>query len=189
MFVGDSYSAGTGITDLSERWSSIVSHDAGWIESNLAIGGSGYVSRGPAECGRAQCGDYRKVVEKAATTARPSIIVVSGGRNDAEHVSDAVDGVPLFFRTLRQLFPGVPVYVISPIWDDDPPPGNLLKLRTIVKKAAASSRTTYVDIGDPLAGKPNFISEDGIHPNRNGYAAIASAVEAGLIRAGLTFPM
>ena len=43
-FIGDSYSAGMGATLMENRWTSVLSRDQGWTESNFARGGTGYVT-------------------------------------------------------------------------------------------------------------------------------------------------
>ena len=44
---------------------------------------------------------------------------------------------------------------------------------------------TYLDIGNPLAGRPDLMQGGDVHPTAAGQVVVASAVEAGLARARL----
>ena len=43
-FYGDSYTLGTGVSDLSLRWSTQISLDRGWREFNPSVNGLGFVN-------------------------------------------------------------------------------------------------------------------------------------------------
>ncbi|GAA5193127.1 hypothetical protein GCM10023346_17000 [Arthrobacter gyeryongensis] len=49
-----------------------------------------------------------------------------------------------------------------------------------MKAAAAANGATYLDIGQPLWGHPEFLAADGIHPDDAGHAAIYAAVKQGV---------
>jgi acyl-CoA thioesterase-1 len=188
MFIGDSYAVGAGVENLSGRWTTIVSRDAGWLEDNVAMGGTGYVSTaGKSGCGLDYCASYEGVLNEVAGTVRPDIVVISGGRNDLNKLANFRERTNHFFSSLRESFPHSALYVISPIWDDDPPPPELNQVQRDIRDAAEAVGAVYLDIGEPLEGRPSYISEDGIHPNKDGYAAIAGAVETCLRRSGVDF--
>ena len=89
------------------------------------------------------------------------------------------------FKQLRQDFPGTPIYVTSPIWDNRTPPNGLREVRREVRTAAKSVGVPYLDIGDPLRGHANRISRDGVHPNVAGHHEIARRVQSALARIGI----
>lgn len=185
VFIGDSYTAGAG----SEQggFVPIVARGRDWQSVNLGRGGTGFVTKpdqAPAEaqaaCGRDYCESYLEMIP-AAVAAAPDVVVVSGGRNDT--VADpavAASAAELFFATLRTSLPEATIVVVSPLWDSDEPPRELGLLATAVRRSALSVGADYLDIGQPLAGRPEYMSDDGVHPDDAGYAAIATVISSAL---------
>ena len=52
--------------------------------------------------------------------------------------------------------------------------------------AASAAGAKYVDLGQPLAGREDFVIEDGVHPADAGYAAIAAAFTQAWDASGLS---
>lgn len=53
----------------------------------------------------------------------------------------------------------------------------LLELIEITKRVAENKKVGFIDLNTPLTGKGNlFTEEDGVHPNKDGYLAIAELV-------------
>ena len=183
-FIGDSYSAGTGATGFNTRFTTLVSAYEGWSSNNFAYGGTGYLravtKNGAVGCGVNVCPRYGDVISKVARY-NPTIVVVSGGRNDVlEDMPDVTVAISEFYRDLRRELPKATIYSTSPIWDDRPPPAQLKQIQAAVRTAVESVGGTYIDIGEPLQGKPKLVAKDGVHPNNLGHAAIAHAVEVAL---------
>ena len=169
VFLGDSYTVGAGSTE--EPWPLAVSTAFGWTAQNLAAGGTGYVqTASTAGCGRDHCGNYLEESQKI--TGSPSVIIVSGGRNDPGDDVSAAAGE--LFSSLRSRFPGASIVAFSPWWDAGTPPASLASKAAGIQKAAEAAGVTYVDTGQPFAGHPEWISEDGVHPNADGYRALTS---------------
>lgn len=178
LFIGDSYTDGAGATDDTSRWTTLVSVELGWAEVNYGFGGTGYATALVGEvCTRDECPAYPGAVELAAGEM-PDVIVVSGGRNDSADMVAFQAGVDATFEALAATFPGVPVVVTSPLWDDDPAPDDLAQKAEIVEAAAASAGATYLDLGQPLFGHAEYVIDDGIHPDDDGHAAIAETFVA-----------
>lgn len=183
-FIGDSYSAGTGATGFNTRFTTLVSAYEGWSSNSFAYGGTGYLravtKNGAVGCGVDICPRYGDVISRVARY-NPTIVVVSGGRNDVtENMPEVATAIEEFYRDLRRKLPKAIIYSTSPIWDDRTPPAQLKQIQAEVRTAVESVDGTYIDIGEPLRGKPDLVAKDGVHPNNAGHAAIAHAVEVAL---------
>lgn len=173
LFIGDSYTQGAGV---DAPWPRLVAEDLGWLEANKGLGGTGYVATaGPSGCGRSLCSAYPEVI--LGTGITPSLIIVSGGRNDPLAGFDA--GVEATFAALGHRFPDVPVVVTSPLGDDDVA-ADLDDKAAVVQRAAEAYGARYLDLGQPFAGRPELILSDGVHPNDAGHRVLADAVVAAL---------
>lgn len=174
VFIGDSYIQGRGAGSPISRWTTVLSGEKGWSETNLGIGGTGYV---------AAAGDrtpYSESIQKAVA-ANPLTVIVSGGRNDVTiPMTSVVPAIDKFYDDLRAALPGAKIIALSPLWDSTEPPANLQTIASTVEAAASRVNAHYVDLGQPLQGHPEMITSDGVHPNDAGYAAIAQAVSAKL---------
>lgn len=169
-FIGDSYSVGVG--GDGTKWTSLVSAHEGWQEKNFAVGGTGYtVTHG---CGQKTCLTYAQMVPQVVEV-KPSIVIVSGGRNDPADFDPAV--VSKTFQTIRAALPQAQIVATSPLWGATKPPASLGVLAQTVQKAVTSVGGRYVDLGQPLYGHPEWMTSDNVHPKAAGYRAIAEAFE------------
>ena len=183
VFLGDSYTQAGGLPE-QQRWVTLASKELGWWPVNLGRGGTGYlgpVSGGNARnaCGMDYCPSYAEMIA-AAAAENPAIVVVSGGRNERHRWTDPewANGVFGFYRQLRAAVPDADIYATSPMWDDDPAPGEMVFARAIVRVAVEDIGGVYVDLGEPLTGRPELVAADGVHPNADGHQAIAVAFTA-----------
>lgn len=182
-FVGDSYTAGAG-SSPGQRWTTQLASSMGWTEENFGRGGTGYLATAGKEgCGLDVCPNYHQMLADAVK-AKPSIVVVAGGRNDHHYELAAIDeAVRGFYADLRSALPKATILVINPLWDSTDAPSELAEIAAIVKVEAAKVGAKYVDIGQPLSGKQDLIGPDEVHPNNSGYTAIAAAVKAKIVAA------
>lgn len=183
VFIGDSYTAGAGASDSSvTAFAPLVAKEQHWSLVNLGRGGTGYVkeitdSSAASACGESVCQRYAEMVQQAVE-ANPDIVVVSGGRNDSAVPADAAaQAVRAFYKSLREALPDAKIYAIEPIWDSTDAPESVSALGPVVAEAVRSVDGDYLPIGAPLADQPNLISADGVHPNDDGHAAIAAAID------------
>jgi acyl-CoA thioesterase I len=190
LFLGDSYSAGAGASTRAMRWTTLVAKSQHWLEDNRAFGGTGYVTalsgaEAQRGCGQPSCPSYEQAIPRGSS-AKPVLIVVSGGRNDLSSLGpDYAAAVARFFADLHAAFPDAGIAATSPRWDDGPAPATLADAGQAVLEGVESVGGSYLDIGQPLAGHPDLVASDGVHPNDAGHAAIAQAVEAAMTAAGV----
>lgn len=183
-FVGDSYSAGAGASAPDKRWTTLVSSQQGWVESNLARGGTGYLNTaGKDGCGLDYCPNYLEMIPDVVA-AKPDIVVVSGGRNDRWKTdAEFAKAASSLFGELRAQLPDAKLLVTTPVWDDDKAPAEMVRIKSVVVANATQYGATILDIGEPLSGRPDAVAADGGHPNDLGYSLIADAVNVALTAA------
>jgi lysophospholipase L1-like esterase len=183
-FIGDSYTFGTGAQNRLNRWSTQVSASLGWTEENFGKGGTGYVSVSQ-QC-NGPCTNYAGSI-KEAKAVKPALVIVAGIRNDASLPADVLDpAIADFYTALRAALPDAKIIAISPIWNAVKPPERVNTIGLEIKAAVESVQGSYLDIGQPLTGHPDFFDVDGVHPNDAGYAALTTAIQASLKESGLS---
>jgi polysaccharide biosynthesis transport protein len=170
-FIGDSLVAGTGGAGV--RWTSLLSDSMGWEEINLGLGGTGYVkSSGQNGCGQDYCAPF-SLVATSAIDRSPDVVIISGGINDAG--SNVTQAATSLFRALRTALPKAQIIALSPPGRVDGYPTELATIRDQIKAAAASTGVTFIDIGNPLQGRPDLFS-DATNPNTAGYKVLADTI-------------
>ena len=169
-FLGDSYTLGTGAKTPADRWSTKAARQLGWREVNFGVGSTGYTKTTAAE------GQPYVLRVPAVAAEHPSIVVVAGGRNDV-FGSPAVDSkdVTALFTALRAALPAARIYAESPVWDSSTPPAVLATLAADVQANVGRVHGTYLNVGQPLAGKPADIISDHVDPDHAGHVLLAAA--------------
>lgn len=172
-FLGDSYTVGFGSSVEERRWTSLVAQQEGWVERNFGEGGSGYIQ--PGWNGTSYLGRVEQVVKAA-----PDIVVVAGGQNDVVSNGDVPAAVRATLLLLREGLPHATIYVLGPTWPDPNPPQRLLEIQDAAKKAAREVHGRFIPALDVMAGRPDLLALDHIHPNDAGHLAIARRVIAAI---------
>lgn len=168
--IGDSIAFGKGVL-RDEAWPALIATQHGWTLTNLAVSGSGFVKSG-------WNGDtYRQQVD-TALGLHPDYILIAATRNDRtedpELVTSSADEL---LGELRDTFPRARIIGITTVWGADQPPATVAVVDEIVKKAVTDVGGTFLDIGYPLAGHPELVQADGIHPNAAGERIVAKTIE------------
>lgn len=108
------------------------------------------------------------------------MITVAYGTNDYRHATkaDFEREMPAFFRMLSQMYPGRPVYVITPIWRHVITPewqiGTLDQVRQAIRKEAEQYPDFHVIDGAKLVPHFGEFYYDGtLHPNDLGHSLYA----------------
>lgn len=168
IFLGGADTAGASLAmdQVQDRWPTLVSRHFGWREVNAGCSGSGYTQTGQS------CTTYRERVDRMLEED-PEVIVVSGGISDLGSTRGEIEAaVQATFRTLADTFPDARIYAIGAVGSAPLDTLSVAELNQIVADQSAKVGAVYVDLGDPLAGRPDLLSVDG-HPNAQGHAVIA----------------
>jgi hypothetical protein len=151
VFVGDSYTAGTGATDASTTFPQLVAGRMGWEAVNLGRGGTSYLATSDeAGCGLDYCPNYLEMIP-AVVDAAPDIVVVSGGRNDQMSTEVAAQ-IDRFYTELRAALPDAVIYATSPLGDDDPAPRSLVSMGAAVDAAVTNVGITASGASTSISG-------------------------------------
>jgi lysophospholipase L1-like esterase len=180
-FYGDSYTRGTGATDPSRRWSTLVCEKRGWAEVNPSVDGLGFVNNRELLDG--------DLVENIVAE-QPDIVIVTMGLNDnfsmpgrASAIEEAITGD---LEAFADELPDARIIVVEPFWYTDERPRSVDTIIGWVRGSAAAIDAEYISGASRwLEGHPEWMAADGIHPNNDGYAEIASRMDTALTDLGL----
>jgi lysophospholipase L1-like esterase len=176
-FYGDSYTLGIGASSITRRWSTIVCAERGWREFNPSVNGLGFVRN------RRNFGDGD--LPSQIIASNPDIVFVTMGLNDNFGFATDADRIRVQISTdleyLRLALPIARFIVVEPFWYTDDRPDSLSIITGWVKAAAEFIDADYV-VGAShwLEHHPEWMAEDGLHPNDDGYAHLAREMDAAL---------
>ena len=181
-FYGDSYTLGTGATSPEKRWSTIVSEQRNWNEFNPSVNGLGFVTN------RSGSGDGDLV--SLIIDEKPEIVFVTMGLNDNfafdYAAADIRSQIPDDLDRLKAGLPDARFIVVEPFWYTDDRPESVDIIIRWVEDAAADIDADYIAGASRwIDGHPEWMADDGIHPNDAGYAAMAERMNDELARLGL----
>jgi len=181
-FYGDSYTLGTGASEQTNRWSTIICEERDWQEFNPSVNGLGFVNN------RGSYGDGDEPSEIIA--ADPDILFITMGLNDNFSYDRAADQIESQitddFTRLHDALPDARIIVVEPFWYTDERPKSVGVIIGWVKDAAAEIGADYIPGASHwIEGHPEWMAADGLHPNDEGYAAMAERMDAELTKLGL----
>jgi lysophospholipase L1-like esterase len=181
-FYGDSYTLGTGASDQSLRWSTVVSEERGWREFNPSVNGLGFVNN------RSAFGEGD--LPSAVIAQDPDIVFVTMGLNDNFSYAFAADRIrdqiSVDLGRLAGELPDARLIVVEPFWYTDVRPESVDVIIGWVRDAAAEVGAEYVPGASRwIEGRPEWMAADGLHPNDAGYAEMARRMESELSALGL----
>ena len=179
-FYGDSYTLGTGASEPANRWSSVICAARGWTEYNPSVNGLGFVNN------RGRGGDLPALVVAQA----PDIVFVTMGLNDNFSYGVAGsrirDQIEADFQYLTTALPDARFVVVEPFWYTDDRPDSVEVIISWVHDAAARFGADWVGGASHwIEGHPEWMADDGLHPNDAGYAEMARRMDAELASLGL----
>ncbi len=178
-FYGDSYTLGTGASDPSKRWSTIICAERGWNEFNPSVNGLGFVNN------RGTRDEPGEVI-----ASRPDIVFITMGLNDnfsydfaAQQIHTQIDAD---FARLRAALPEARFIVVEPFWYTDARPKSLAVISGWVRDAASGINADYIPGASHwIEHHIEWMASDGLHPNDLGYAHMAVEMDAALKKLGL----
>jgi len=181
-FYGDSYTLGTGASDQSHRWSTVISDERGWVEFNPSVNGLGFINNRTA-FGE---GDLPSLVIESD----PDIVFVTMGLNDNFSYGFAADSIhqqiSLDLNRIQNELPDARIIVVEPFWYTDVRPESLDVIIGWVEDAAAEIDADYIPGASHwIEGHPEWMASDGLHPNDDGYAEMTRRMDAELAKLGL----
>ncbi len=197
LFIGDSYTGGTGADRSDGGFAWTVASKMGWKPAIDGEGGTGYVSRGPQTLDR-----RRPVGERIADDTEQfdfDYVIIAAGLNDSSRGYSArkIEAeAAAAFRAVHEAEPQARLIVIGPFW---PGGGWVFKsaqeVSASVKKAALADGALYLDPfgerwltgrkGDNNGNAERYISNDGIQPNQQGHDYLATRIVNDLVVAGI----
>ncbi|MBF8189983.1 SGNH/GDSL hydrolase family protein [Nonomuraea sp. K274] len=178
MFLGDSYTVGSGPV---RSWQTYASETARLMGSQPIIagaGGTGYVNEG--RVGRT----FRRSFEvQLAWRPAPDLLVISGGHNDRRWSTRRVrQAATTLLREVRGHWPATRIVMVGPIWLNGAPPKGY-RVRDVLAEVAGAAGVRFLD---PLrrrwvTGEPSeVLLPDGVHPTLAGHERLAAWLAAEL---------
>ncbi len=167
--IGDSIMDGHGVTP-SRAWPQLIGQATDWQLTDLASDGSGFATVGDD-------GDtfYDQAAE--AVALNPDIVILAASSNDLDEDPDTVaQATSATFDYLHEALPHTRIIALNAFWGADTPPNSLGELDTAVENAAEATGAHYLDIGQPLAGHPELMQFDEVHPTAKGLLVLAAAI-------------
>jgi acyl-CoA thioesterase-1 len=187
LFVGDSYTAGSGGAGRSLSFACQTAREMNWTCANDGIAGTGYVQTAGSLGAK---GPYYSRVQKPRKGRQPEVVVITGGRNDFPFgLVDRMHAARSTLDRVRSSYPDATIVVVGPFWVDDHPKE---ALRRFNDGLGAEARKRGMVFLDPIrgrwltdAGKPRWIARDGVHPTVAGHTRLAEQLVQALKRAGV----
>ena len=182
-FYGDSYTLGTGATTADLRWSTIICDQRGWSEFNPSVNGLGFINN------RSIFGEGDEPSQ--IIDDNPDIVFVTMGLNDNfSFDTRAVEIEAQITDDLMRLDDALPearFIVVEPFWYTDERPRSVEVINGWVKDAAADIDADYISGASRwIENHPEWMARDGLHPNDDGYAAIAGRMNTELAKLDLS---
>ncbi|KQR25079.1 SGNH/GDSL hydrolase family protein [Microbacterium sp. Leaf151] len=172
--LGDSVMSGFGLP-ARDAWPRLLAQRTHLSLVNLACPGMGFVVEG--DCGTPYAG-----LVPAVAALQPDLVIVQSSSNDFWQDPDEIR-----FETadtverLHEAAPDALIVALSTIWNDDPEvPDDTAVTSDALRDAVEAVGGTYIDIGQPLVGHPEWLQSDDVHPTAGGQRAIEAAVSSAL---------
>ncbi|MCF6472511.1 SGNH/GDSL hydrolase family protein [Nonomuraea sp. MG754425] len=168
MFVGDSFTVGSGPVP---RWQTYASQAARLMGGQPIIAGAG--GTGFCNEGRAGRTFQRSFEEELAWRPPPDLLVISGGHNDRRWSAELVrQAAASLLSEVRTQWPQTRTVMVGPIWLGEPP-RKAYGVRDAVAEAARAGKVTFLD---PLrrSWPREAVLPDGVHPTLAGHGNLAA---------------
>lgn len=187
--IGDSITAGSGVSVTANRYSTLFANAIGHIEDNIGISGT-VLQNTDNLANNMQDRFIADVLRRYV-----KLIVINGGLNDLRYnganftVAKYQASLTAMVTEALKYYSGEQIIICSPpmmnpsFFNTNPPynAGSTLKqqqYRDAAKAVALSKKCKFVDVYQYMVdnGGTSLVSNDGIHPNDNGHIAIKNAL-------------
>jgi acyl-CoA thioesterase-1 len=167
--IGDSIMDGHGLSE-AQSWPSLLAASQGWDLTDLASDGTGYKAVGVEN-------DTFQAQADKAVALDPDIVIVAGSSNDLGQDTAAVQQAEAkVVQTISTKLPTARIVAVNTFWGDTAPPAQLADFDAVIEQAVTGSSGTYLDVGQPLAGRADLMQSDDVHPTAAGQQLLASSI-------------
>jgi lysophospholipase L1-like esterase len=189
LFIGDSYTAGSGLAEMS--YGCMAAVRMGWLCDLSAVTGTGYISGGPAnrfivDQYLGPSTSFAERVPNLAEKYQPDVVILDGGRNDLfAPRNDVFEAMSAAIDEVRRAWPRAAIVFVRPRFlakpDDDLGFDDDIFAR--LQARHAGDGMVVVDPISQFAGidTSGMLRADGIHPNQRGEQALSSALVDSLL--------
>jgi lysophospholipase L1-like esterase len=189
LFIGDSYTAGRGPRELSP--SCLAASRLGWLCHLSAVPGTGYVSGGPSnrftvDEYRGESTSFSERIPSLANQFDPDIVVLDGGRNDQfPPRANVLAAMVATIADARRAWPEAEIVFERPRFLSRPN-DDLGFDESFTNRLLRDPAARGVSVIDPIQAfggrdTSRLLSDDGIHPNRQGELDLAAEITASLV--------
>lgn len=194
LFVGDSFTAGTGASTAAGAWSCLAASALDWVCNRDAQGGTGFVADG-----RANTATFAPLPDRLTRTAERNladVVVVDAGRNDMAYpAAEVVPVMAEYVAAVRSQWPDAALVLVVPAYlgqTADPADTWRPEVTATMRELAVRHDALVVDpvaeqwfTGQDVGG---LLDADGVHPDDDGHALLADRFVAAVEAAGLADP-
>jgi lysophospholipase L1-like esterase len=183
LFIGDSYTAGNSTAELSYACRAALR--MGWLCALSAVGGTGYISGGPANRWEdPYIGKSLSFIERIPHLSAqydPDLVVLDGGRNDDfAPRTYAFDETVSTLGEIHRAWPRAQIVFIRPRLLADPRDDLRMTddFMTRLRAQPEAKGVIFIDPISALAGTDTsgLLAPDKIHPNNKGDQLILAAL-------------
>jgi lysophospholipase L1-like esterase len=189
LFIGDSYTAGNGLAEMS--YGCMAAVRMGWLCDLSAVPGTGYISGGQAnrfivDPYTGPSTSFAERIPNLAEKYQPDAVILDGGRNDLFAPRDDVfKAMSAAIHEVRRAWPRAAIVLVRPRLlarpGDDLGFGD--KFFDRLQAQHAADGMVVVDPISWLAGidTSRMLRADGTHPNQPGEQVLSSALVDSLL--------
>lgn len=187
LFIGDSYTAGSGLPEMS--YACMAAVRMGWLCNLSAVPGTGYISGGPAN--RSVVDEYigestsfAERIPHLAARYDPDTVILDGGRNDRFPPSeDVFDAMISTIEDVRRTWPAAMIIFVRPRFLANPR-DDLGFGDAFIGRLESNPVARGVLFLDPITGfagtNTSSLLSDGTHPNPRGEQRLSVAMVSSL---------
>lgn len=192
--IGDSVTGGSaGSGHENERYGNVMASGLNWALTTDAVGATGFAAKGP-QSSKVDA-SFETRVDKIIA-AKPDVVIVAGGRNDAyTPVEEVAPKVAKFFTQLRTGLPSAKIVTIAGWrWNTTIEKKAIAPQAALARVLGAETSRVNGTFIDPVASLPMFddsnagqyVSEDNFHPNREGYRMLGESLAKLMVTNGFS---